>query len=345
MDENATAGDYPKISDNPKNSLFELAKNLVKTSQKKIEEKNLIIIGDKGSGKTNLFNTFLQSTSAKSTYTPTCGINYSYMRYQPSSTKKLILNLYEIGGGLNEINLIRTILTDKNLRNTIIVINIDLSKPREILNCLKNYLKQLNAIIKEIADQDTIIDIIENKKSKYKDTYSNSAEFKRINIFPAEIIVVGNNYENFEVIDLEKIKWTSRCLRFFCHTNSLSLVYFKKNDTKNVKILNNLITSIAFSSNGILDSSANFSQKNEILPVYILYSNDSLNEIGEPKVFQQGNKDINSLWEDTLYSVFPRNSEMREDNLSNESKENEIDQVMLNKYKEPRIDEELKLFE
>jgi len=341
MEDNTTAPDERKNLNSVetlRNNLFDLAKNFVNTSQKKIEEKNLIILGDKCSGKSVLFNTITQNSSSKSNYIPTCGINYSYMRYQPSTTKKLLLNIYEIGGGINNINLIKTVLNDKNLRNTIFLINLDLSRPREILILLKNYLKELKSIIKEIAEHETILDIVENKKSKYKDPNSN--DFKRINIFPAEVIVIGNNYESLEVIDLEKIKWTCRCIRFLCHSNSLSIVFFKKSDTKIVKIFNNLIISLAYSTNGMLDSSTNFSQKNDILPLYILYSNDTFLDIGEPKVFQQGSKDIYSLWEDTLYSVFPKNSDSIEEKINRDF---DLDQASM--YKEPRLDEELKLFE
>lgn len=341
MEENTTAPDERKnlnTLETLRNNLFELAKNMVNTSQKKIEEKNLIILGDKCSGKSVLFNTITQNSSSKSNYIPTCGINYSYMRYQPSSTKKLLLNIYEIGGGINNLNLIKTVLNDKNLRNTIILINLDLARPREILTSLKNYLKELKTIIKEIAEHETILDIIENKKSKYKDTSSN--DFKRINIFPAEVIVMGNNYESLEVIDLEKIKWTCRFIRFFSHANSLSVIFLKKSDAKIVKIFNNFIISLAYSTNGMLDSSTNFSQKNDILPLYIIYSNDTFLEIGEPKVFQQGSKDINSLWEDTLYSVFPKNLESIDEKANRDF---DFDQASI--YKEPRLDEELKLFE
>ena len=50
-----------------------------------------------------------------------------------------------------------------------------------------------------------------------------------------------------------------------------------------------------------------------------------------------GTGDTNTLWEDTFYSIYKRNSETNE--------ESDIDEILCEKYKEPRIDEELKQFE
>jgi GTPase SAR1 family protein len=325
-------------------NILDLAKNLVKTSLKKTEEKNLIILGEKSSGKTSLFNNILLNFTQKETYTPTCGINYSFIRYQPNSNKKLIMNVYEIGGGNGNIGLVKTILNEKNLKNTIFVLNLDFSRPASILQSLREYLKQLGSILKDLFNSEYLMEVIENKSLKYKDT--NSSDFKRINIFPAELIVVGNKYDCLEKIDLEKIKWTCRTLRFFCFINSISLVYFKSGDSKLSKIFNSLVTNLAFNVNN--DNSLNFSQKNDILPLYVLYGSDSIQEIGDPKVIGQGGKDMASLWEDTFFSVFNKDKESKiesqfdiEENLDVKKFEENLKE----KYKESRIDEELVIFE
>jgi GTPase SAR1 family protein len=329
-------------------NILELGKNLVKTSIKKIEEKNLIILGDKSSGKTSLFNNILLNFTQKETYTPTCGINYSFIRYQPNSNKKLIMNVYEIGGGISNVNLVKTILNEKNfnLKNSIFVINLDFSRPSTILLSLREYLKQLLSILKEVYNSENLIEIIENKNIKFRDKKENNNISNIISIFPAEIIVIGNKYDFLEKIDIEKIKWTCRCLRFFCFINAISLVYFKSGDNKLSKIFNNLITNIAFNLNN--DNSNNFSQKNDILPLYILYGSDSLQEIGDPKVIAKG-KDMTTLWEDTFQTIFDKEKE--KDNFQFEHEKsliteiNNFDDNLKEKYKESRIDEELVIFE
>ncbi len=95
-------------------------------------------------------------------------------------------------------------------------------------------------------------------------------------------------------------------------------------------MLNNLITNFAFGN-----TLENIIQKNDTQPLYILYSNDSLFEIGDPKVM--GNSDMNTLWEDTFYSIFRNKREYEE--------EYDVEKMLGDKYKESRIDEELTNFE
>lgn len=99
---------------------------------------------------------------------------------------------------------------------------------------------------------------------------------------------------------------------------------------------------IAFGPNGI-DSQVNFSQKNEILPLYILHPNDSFEEIGDAKVFSQKGSDLLTLWEDSYNSIF-----IGGESKENEKKERDLKvflEEMKGKYEEYRLDEELNIFE
>ena len=49
-------------------NILHFAKSMSNVSQKKIEEKNLIIIGDKGSGKTTIINNLIGISSQKENY-------------------------------------------------------------------------------------------------------------------------------------------------------------------------------------------------------------------------------------------------------------------------------------
>jgi GTPase SAR1 family protein len=176
--------------------ILSFSKNLVKTTSKRVEEKHIIFLGNQGSGKTTLFNGLLGAPLDD--LKPTCGINFNFTR--PAGNKKTILNLYEIGGGVNNVSLVKTIVNNKNLTNCVFVICLDFSKPETILPSLKDYIASLGGIIKDLAEQDTIIDVIEAKKSKYRDINSN--DFRRLQIFPAEVIVVGNKYQYLEKADM-----------------------------------------------------------------------------------------------------------------------------------------------
>jgi G3E family GTPase len=177
--------------------IMSFSKNMVRTLQRRIDEKHIIILGNQGSGKTTLFNNIIGAPSDD--IKPTCGIYYNFIRYQTGS-KKTLLNLYEIGGGVKNLPLVKTILNNKNLSNTIFILTLDFSKPETILPSLKDYVKELLSIIKDIAEQDTIVDVITVKQGKYRDT--NSSDFRRLQIFPAEVIVVGTKYDCLEKMDM-----------------------------------------------------------------------------------------------------------------------------------------------
>ena len=75
--------------------------------------KNLIIIGPKGSGKSSIFS--LLTTGSVNNYSDsgTCGVNFGFMRSQSTSQKK-VMNIFEIGSGIENIVLINTILNNEN---------------------------------------------------------------------------------------------------------------------------------------------------------------------------------------------------------------------------------------
>jgi Fe-S cluster assembly ATPase SufC len=177
--------------------ILSFSKNMLKTTQRRVDEKHLIILGNNGSGKTTLFNNIIGAPSDE--IRQTCGVYYNFIRYQGSS-RKTILNLYEIGGGINNVQLVKTIINNKNLNNAIFILTMDFSKPETILSSIKDYVRELLQIIKEIAEQENIVDVIESKKNKYRETNSN--DFRRLQIFPAEVIVVGTKYDCLETADM-----------------------------------------------------------------------------------------------------------------------------------------------
>lgn len=132
----------------------------------------------------------------------------------------------------------------------------------------------------------------------------------------------------------------------------MSLIFYKNNDQKLIKQLNNLIYKISFNPFGLNEKDrdnkdgVNFTQKSEILPLYILYSKDNFEEIGDPKVFSEKGADILTLWEDTYNSLLRENNE--ENNYKNEEENNNKNNLikeLKEKYMESRLDEELIIFE
>ena len=117
------------------------------------DSKNLIIIGPKKSGKTTIFNLLSTGETHISDYTHTCGINYGFMRLQKS--KKKLINIYEIGGGIENLSRITTLINNKNLNNTLIYLILDFQRPENALNTLITYTESLRKILSSTIEKES----------------------------------------------------------------------------------------------------------------------------------------------------------------------------------------------
>jgi len=323
----------------PKFNLLEQGKKmLISSDPSSIENiKNLIIIGPKSSGKSTIFNFLSTGEASSNNFIPTSGINYGFMRYQKSKNKssKKIVNIYEIGNGIENLNLIKTIINNKNIENTIFFLILDFADPQNILNEIFKFMKELKNILTESIENDILNEIIKFKDSQY----SKYQKAKEVNLFPANLYLIGNKYDILEKIDAEKIKWVGLTLRYFSYINGVNLIFYSNFSEKNRIILQSTIENFGFGVSKI-DNIKNYVQKNELNPLYISFYNDSLEEIGQPRVMEMSGKNVDERWIETYKTIFK--------NFVKENKENkniQVDKNLWEKYKENRIDNEITLFE
>jgi hypothetical protein len=323
----------------PKFNLLEQGKKmLISSDPSSIENiKNLIIIGPKSSGKSTIFNFLSTGEASSNNFIPTSGINYGFMRYQKSKNKssKKIVNIYEIGNGIENLNLLKTIINNKNIENTIFFLIFDFADPQNILNEIFKFMKELKNILTESIENDILNEIIKFKDSQY----SKYQKAKEVNLFPANLYLIGNKYDILEKIDAEKIKWVGLTLRYFSYINGVNLIFYSNFSEKNRIILQSTIENFGFGVSKI-DNIKNYVQKNELNPLYISFYNDSLEEIGQPRVMEMSGKNVDERWIETYKTIFK--------NFVKENKENkniQVDKNLWEKYKENRIDNEITLFE
>ena len=332
--------DPNKIEEKPKFNLLEQGKKmLISSDPSSIENiKNLIIIGPKSSGKTTIFNFLSTGEANTNEFISTSGINFGFMRYQKSKNKssKKIVNIYEIGNGIENLYLIKTIINSKNIENTIFFLILDFADPQNILSEIFKFLKELKNILNESIDNETLNEIIKFKESQYT-KYQKS---KEVNLFPAHLYLIGNKYDILEKIDAEKIKWVGLTLRYFSYTNGCNLIFYSNFSEKNRIVLQSTVENFGFGVSKI-DNIKNYVQKNELNPLYISFYNDSLEEIGQPRVMEISGKNVDERWFETYKTIFK--NFVKENN--NENKNIPVDKNLWDKYKENRIDNEIKLFE
>ena len=337
--ENKKLENETKDEVNPKKSKFnilEQGKFMLVTGENSSEEnsKNLIIIGPKKSGKTTIFNLLTTGEAHLSDYTHTCGINYGFMRLQKS--KKKIINIYEIGGGIENLSRISTLVNNKNLNSTLIFLILDFQTPENALNTLIIYNEQLRKILSSVIEKEYLDEIINSKNSQYTKIKKDSS----VNLIPINIYVIGNKYDILEKIEEEKLKWIGLTLRYQCVINGMNLIFYSSNNEKYKNILQSTVSYYAFNQSQI-ENIYKYSQKNELYALYTQFYNDSLEEIGEPRVIHSSGKSTNDRWIETYNALF-MNVKKKNNNYENDIP---VDQTFWVKFKETRIDNELKIFD
>ena len=295
--------------------------------------KNLIIIGPKGSGKSSIFSLLTTGTPNFYTDNGTYGINFGFMRSQSSSQKKVI-NVYEIGSDIEKLDLIKTILNNDNFESTIFLIILDFEDPNSQLSNLLKFISELRKIISKIIDANNIENNIKNRISLFQ----SGKKPNEVDVFPIETYVIGNKYDLLETIDIEKLKWLCPSLRYFCYINALNLIFYSSKKKELINSLYNTMVEVGFGS-GKRENLKKYRQKNSTKAIYINYYNDSLDEIGEPKIPVTVTRDIQQRWKETYDGLFKNFRKNTENN-----KITELDETFYQLYQEAKIDHELKLF-
>lgn len=180
-------------------NIIEYSSNLVKQT-KQIDEKNFIFIGDNKSGKTTVFNLIFSNKKEKDTkYIQTCGINFNNATVSFSNlNRKILLNGYELGGNVENIQLIKNIVFENNISNTTFVLIIDLSQPEIMLNIINQTLKIIGESLSQNISSETLQMMAKSKEHKLRSkSDSNICEF-----VPWNLCIIGSKYDLFEKIDV-----------------------------------------------------------------------------------------------------------------------------------------------
>ena len=318
-------------------NILEQGKFMLVSEDNSLEEqtKNLIIIGPKKSGKTTIFTLLSTGETHIDDYIHTCGINYGFMRLQKS--KKKLINIYEIGGGLENITRLVSLINNKNINNTLIFLTLDFQNPENALNTILTYNDKLRKLIPRIIEKETLNDILTFKNGQYTKVKKDSS----VDLIPLNISVIGNKYDILEKIEAEKLKWICLSLRYECLINGMNLIFYSSKNDRYKNILQSTVSYYAFGQSQI--DINKYSQKNSLHALYTQYYNDSIEEIGEPRVVHSSGKSTHDRWIETYNAMFMNVS--NKDNKNNEENDIPVNKDFWIKYKESRIDNELKMFE
>ena len=165
-----------------------------------VDEYNIIILGSEKSGKSTIFNMLFNSKKDNNldVYSQTCGINFTFLNKEISSYSKKLVNGYEIGGGIENINLIESFITEESILKTKFLITFDLSSPYLFLSFLKEILDKINEILSKKCTDEFLKDLINKKKINFKSEKDKESSI----LTPIDLTLIGTKYDLLEKLEV-----------------------------------------------------------------------------------------------------------------------------------------------
>lgn len=110
------------------------------TAEAKGSEKTIVVVGEKGSGKSTLINALIGGKSADAKAPkPTVALHYTFGRKKVEGKKELG-NFYELGSGRHLQNLVSVPFSASKYDSTVFLIVLDMAKPGSALSSLTHWL-------------------------------------------------------------------------------------------------------------------------------------------------------------------------------------------------------------
>ena len=266
-------------------------------------EKTLLILGERGSGKSTLVQLFA-SQSKPETTKPTAALDYSYCRAPLGVTaKRDVGHVYELGGGRLLADILSVVVRGEVLGSTVVVITLDLSHPHKVLDSLLFWVQKLrervDACLAEIRQRDPkAATKLELKQMKQWQTHEDK---KAITPFPLPLVIIANKYDLFQNEESERKKWMARTLRYFAHRYGATLMYCSQNDQRLTNPYRSVLTHFIFGG-----PIRKFEQIDHSQPIVMSARADTLQSIGPAPSVRTATTSVDDQWVKAFQELFPR---------------------------------------
>ena len=194
-------------------------------------EATIIYVGARGSGKSTLRNAYMYKDRSDVPKPTTC-LDYKYTRTylkDQMSEDKSVSHFWELGGGRSLVNLLEVPLSESTLRDALVVITLDLSKP---VRCLDDAVYWLSLIKKRC---DGLVANLRTKNRNAADALiaaarrrfgENHPDIGRTELIPIPVLICAHKYDTvLKTLEPESLRILSRGLRAAAHTYGASLMY------------------------------------------------------------------------------------------------------------------------
>jgi dynein light intermediate chain 2 len=210
-------------------------------------ESNVVLVGQKGSGKTTLVQSYINKGKTDDNVKSTTALEYKFTRSSVGmTTDKNVSHFWELGGGQKLENLLDICVSPERVVNKAFIgIVVDLSKPHLVIENVLYWIKTLRQRVTDAVNSVKIRDeaaaealLLESQTAfgiKHIDITAG------VSVFPVKLIIIANKWDKFKDHEPELLKVMSKTLRFIAHSNGAHLLYTSRFDAPTLGVLRTAI--------------------------------------------------------------------------------------------------------
>lgn len=239
--------------------LEDVSKGTGKTGRQFATPKNIVVLGDEGSGKSSVI-AHLQnkkvSSAAPVTGPQGVGLEYTSLEVREEDSEDVVerMGVYSLNGDQDHTTLLSAVLKKEVLADLLVMLVVDLSRPWTILESLKKWSRVLAEHLEEGSiDAEDVLTTLREKQVKAFQSYTEDAEDAKkegaaeeeqvlldldegtlTTNFGLPIIVVGTKDDTVEFLAQDRdfrqehFDFIQMNIRKFCLAHGASLVYTGK---------------------------------------------------------------------------------------------------------------------
>ena len=214
-------------------------------------ETTVLFVGDSGSGKTSLINSFLKASSTKQPK-PTFALDYSFARKKvassfSSSGGKSVAHVWELGGDINEPGLLDVPISVQNLKSLSIVVCCDLSEPHNVLKSIRKWIKIVREVLaKRFSAYESVIGGKFEVDNSRKGQFEGHCDKRILSLFKIPLYVIANKYDIFRDTGSVERRSTIQILRFVSHYYGATFMCASSVDSSLRDNFKNFINTVCF---------------------------------------------------------------------------------------------------
>jgi len=305
-------------------------------------EATILYMGPRQSGKSTLIQGFMFK-ERDDVQKPTTCLDYKYTRTSSKasaaaggglSEEKSVSHFWEMGGGKALGDLIDIPLTEQSLPDALVVLVLDLSAPRRIMEDAEFFVNLVRSRCEKIMDSWrsnrashpnglAMSNAIQTaSKKRFGESH---ADLSRVNLLPIPVLVCAHKFDQIKQAEPEALRVLSRALRAVTHANGASLLYTssKYKDTLMKTYRSRISSHLLGSETSKRSTTASFDHVGGSMMV--MAGQDSFSAIGEPPGgMGSGARNIVDAWAQVLPKYFEDTGETKDALLGEDTQQQQL---------------------